>query len=151
MSTLLLWHGRLAYKRSSVMAQFVMHRGLVISIIQTIFCLVFYSIAIPIYNGYLMLGYATIFTVLPVFSLIFDEDISKEKALEFAELYKSLQSGREVTTKTFLIWIWKSIYQGSVIMTFSFLFFQNGFLQLVTVTFTSLILIELLNVLTELK
>jgi len=128
-----------------------MHRGLVISIIQTIFCLVFYSIAIPIYNGYLMLGYATIFTVLPVFSLIFDEDISKEKALEFAELYKSLQSGREVTTKTFLIWLWKSIYQGSVIMTFSFLFFQNGFLHLVTVTFTSLILIELLNVLTELK
>lgn len=37
-----------------------------------------------------MLGYATIFTLLPVFSLIFDEDITKNKALEFAELYKSL-------------------------------------------------------------
>lgn len=37
-----------------------------------------------------MLGYATVFTVLPVFSLIFDEDITKNKALEFAELYKSL-------------------------------------------------------------
>ena len=57
-----------------------------------------------------MLGYATVFTVLPVFSLIFDEDITKNKALEFAELYKSLQKGREVTTKTFLIWLWKSIY-----------------------------------------
>lgn len=33
LAPLLLWHGRLAYKRSSVMAQFVMHRGLVISVI----------------------------------------------------------------------------------------------------------------------
>ncbi|CAK75838.1 unnamed protein product (macronuclear) [Paramecium tetraurelia] len=151
LSTLLLWHGRLAYKRSSVMAQFVMHRGLVISVIQAIFSFLFYGIAIPIYNGYLMLGYATVFTVLPVFSLIFDEDITKNKALEFAELYKSLQKGREVTTKTFLIWLWKSIYQGTVIMALSFLCFQNTFLQLVTVTFTALIVIELLNVITELK
>lgn len=128
-----------------------MHRGLVISIIQTVFCLVFYSIAIPIYNGYLMLGYATIFTVLPVFSLVFDEDVTKEKALLFAELYKSLQSGREVTTKTFILWIWKSIYQGTVIMTFTFVFFQNTFLDLVTITFTALIVIELLNVITEIK
>jgi phospholipid-translocating ATPase len=67
-----------------------MHRGLVISVIQAIFSLVYYGVAIPIYNGYLMLGYATLFTVLPVFSLIFDEDITKNKALEFAELYKSL-------------------------------------------------------------
>ena len=31
---LLLWHGRLSYKRSAVLAQFVIHRGLIISIIQ---------------------------------------------------------------------------------------------------------------------
>jgi phospholipid-translocating ATPase len=37
-----------------------------------------------------MLGYATVFTVLPVFSLIFDEDVTKHKVMEFAELYKSL-------------------------------------------------------------
>ena len=30
---LILWHGRLSYKRSSVLAQFVIHRGLIISII----------------------------------------------------------------------------------------------------------------------
>ncbi len=116
---LLLWHGRLAYKRSSLMAQFVMHRGLVISVIQCIFSLVFYQVAIPIYNGWLMLGYSTVFTMLPVFCLIFDEDVSREKALEFAELYKSLLKGRELTWKTFLIWLWKSIYQG----TFYFIFF----------------------------
>ena len=31
--TLLLWHGRLSYKRSSSLAQFVVHRGMIISFI----------------------------------------------------------------------------------------------------------------------
>lgn len=31
---LMLWHGRLSYKRSAVLSQFVIHRGLIISIIQ---------------------------------------------------------------------------------------------------------------------
>lgn len=87
---LLLWHGRLAYKRTSVMAQFVMHRGLIISIIQMIFSLVFYFVAIPVYNGWLMLGYATVYTMFPVLCLIVDEDIDKPKALEYTELYKPL-------------------------------------------------------------
>jgi len=33
LNRLLLWHGRLSYKRSSVLSQFVIHRGLIISII----------------------------------------------------------------------------------------------------------------------
>lgn len=50
------------------------------------------------------------FTMLPVFCLIFDEDVSRVKALEFAELYRSLLKGRELTWKTFMLWLWKSIY-----------------------------------------
>lgn len=57
-----------------------------------------------------MLGYATIYTMLPVFCLVFDEDISKDKALHYTELYKELLKGRALTTKTFLLWFWKSIY-----------------------------------------
>ena len=68
--TLLLWHGRNAYKRTAVMAQFVIHRGLVISVIQAIFSIMFYYVAIPVYNGMLMLGYATIYTSFPVFCLV---------------------------------------------------------------------------------
>lgn len=30
---LILWHGRLSYKRSAVLSQFVIHRGLIISVI----------------------------------------------------------------------------------------------------------------------
>lgn len=69
---LILWHGRLSYRRSATLSQFVFHRGLIISIIQALFIIMFYFVAIPIYNGFLMLGYATVYTALPVFSLVFD-------------------------------------------------------------------------------
>lgn len=34
LTKLLVWHGRNSYKRSAKLAQFVIHRGLIISIIQ---------------------------------------------------------------------------------------------------------------------
>ena len=77
---LLLWHGRLAYKRSSLLSQFIIHRGLIITIMQAIFTIQFFFVALPIYNGILLLGYSTIFTMLPVFSLVLDEDISRRIA-----------------------------------------------------------------------
>ena len=46
---LFLWHGRLSYKRSAVLSQFVIHRGLIISIIQIIFSFMFYFTSIQIY------------------------------------------------------------------------------------------------------
>jgi len=87
---LILWHGRLSYKRSAVLSQFVIHRGLIISVIQAIFIILFYFVAIPIYNGLLMLGYSTFYTSLPVFSLVFDKDTSVDAALKFPPLYRSL-------------------------------------------------------------
>ena len=79
LNKLFLWHGRLSYKRSASLATFVMHRGLIISIIQAVFSILFYGLSMPIYSGILALGYSTIFTMFPVFSLvigIFDEDFS---------------------------------------------------------------------------
>ena len=70
LNNMLLWHGRLAYKRSSMLTHFIIHRGLTISVIQMFFSIFFYGVSIPIYSGALLVGYATIFTVLPVFSLV---------------------------------------------------------------------------------
>lgn len=72
---LLLWHGRLSYKRSALLASFIIHRGFIVSIIQVIFSCVFFFVSIPVFNSYLQLGYATFFTFWPVFSLILDTDI----------------------------------------------------------------------------
>lgn len=143
---LILWHGRLSYKRSAVLSQFVIHRGLIIAVIQAIFSVVFYFVAIPIYNGMLILGFATVFTCMPVFSLVTDRDVSVENVIRYPPLYQTLQKGRSLSTKTFLIWFWKSIFQGCVIMLGTIVFFPESFTNIVTITFSALIVTELLNV-----
>jgi len=52
--------------------------------------MIFYFVAIPIYNGYLIIGYSTIYTNLPVFSIVFDEDVPVSAALKFPPLYLTL-------------------------------------------------------------
>lgn len=72
--------------------------------------MLFYFVSIPIYNGALMLGYSTIYTSLPVFSLVFDEDADVASILSYPLLYKTLQKGRSMNIRTFCVWVWKSIY-----------------------------------------
>jgi phospholipid-translocating ATPase len=58
-----------------------------------------------------MLGYSTIFTMLPVFSLILDEDITRKIALLYPILYKSSQENGEINVSSFLYWMFISFYQ----------------------------------------
>lgn len=110
---LLLVHGRRSYKRSAALSQFVIHRGLIISTMQAVFSAVFYVSSVALYQGFLMVGYATIYTMFPVFSLVLDQDISSHLALTYPELYKELSKGRSLSYKTFFIWVLISIYQGN--------------------------------------
>lgn len=70
LTNLLLWHGRNSYKRGAVMAQFVIHRGIIISIMQIYFSLMYYYAPVSMFGGFLILGYGTIFTMFPVFALV---------------------------------------------------------------------------------
>ena len=90
LTKLLLWHGRNSYRRSAKLAQFVIHRGLIISIMQAVFSAIFYFAPIALYQGWLMAGYATVYTMAPVFSLVLDRDVNEEMALVYPELYKEL-------------------------------------------------------------
>ena len=69
--------------------------------------------------------------------------------MKFPSLYKTLQKGRELSTKAFLWWFWKSLFQASVIMYSAIFFFEHSYLKITTITFTALIFAELLNVYTE--
>lgn len=42
LAKLLLWHGRNSYQRSAKLSQFVIHRGLIISVIQAVFSSIFF-------------------------------------------------------------------------------------------------------------
>ena len=77
-----------------------------------------------------MVGYATIYTMAPVFSLVLDRDVSEDLALLYPELYKELTKvchyiflslfrrliwyyqGRALSYKTFFQWLMISLYQG---------------------------------------
>ena len=109
---LLLVHGRNSYKRSASLSQFVIHRGLIITTMQAIFSAVFYFSSVSLYQGFLMVGYATVYTMFPVFSLVLDKDIPGKIALTYPELYKDLAKGRSLSYKTFFTWCLISIYQG---------------------------------------
>ena len=95
---------------------------------QAIFSAVFYFSSVSLYQGFLMVGYATIYTMLPVFALVLDTDVtgfllhpfgqldiivdfSGKTAITYPELYKELTKGRSLSYKTFFIWVLISIYQ----------------------------------------
>lgn len=143
---LLLVHGRRSYKRSAALSQFVIHRGLIISIMQAVFSAVFYISSVALYQGFLMVGYATVYTMFPVFSLVLDQDISSNIALTYPELYKELSKGRSLSYKTFFIWVLISIYQGGVIMYGALILFEDEFIHIVAISFSALILTELIMV-----
>ncbi|KAH8114976.1 aminophospholipid-transporting P-type ATPase [Phellopilus nigrolimitatus] len=149
LTKLLLWHGRNSYKRSAKLAQFVIHRGLVISIMQCVFSAIFYFAPIALYQGWLMVGYATLYTMAPVFSLVLDRDVSEDLALLYPELYKELVKGRSLSFKTFFMWLMISVYQGGAIMIMSLVLFENEFLNIVSISFTALVLNELIMVAVE--
>ncbi|KAF9529869.1 aminophospholipid-transporting P-type ATPase [Crepidotus variabilis] len=149
LTKLLLWHGRNSYRRSAKLSQFVIHRGLIISVMQAVFSSIFYFAPIALYQGWLMAGYATVYTMMPVFSLVLDRDVSEEVAVVYPELYKELTKGRALSYKTFFWWLMISLYQGATIMIVSLILFENEFLHIVSISFTALILNELIMVALE--
>jgi phospholipid-translocating ATPase len=146
LTKLLVWHGRNSYKRSAKLAQFVIHRGLIISVCQTM-----YSIAIKfepegLYKDWLLVGYATVYTMAPVFSLVLDRDVDEKLANLYPELYKELTTGDSLSYKTFFIWVLVSIYQGGIIQGCSQLLTEIDGPRMVAVSFTVLVLNELIMV-----
>ncbi|XP_041974291.1 probable phospholipid-transporting ATPase IIB [Aricia agestis] len=146
LARLLLVHGRRSYARSAALCLFIVHRGLIVSTMQAVFSVVFYFSSVSLYPGFLMVGYGTLFTMLPVFSLVLDKDISSLTALQHPQLYKQMTKGRQLSYKTFYIWIGISIYQGGVIMYGALVLFEEQLIHIVEISYTALILTELVMV-----
>ena len=152
LTKLLVWHGRNSYKRSAKLAQFVIHRGLIISVCQTVYSVASGLKPLALYQGWLMVGYATVYTMAPVFSLVLDKDVDEELANLYPELYKELTEGKSLSYKTFFVWVLVSLYQGTVIQGLSQVFIglsQTLFPRMVSVSFTALLLNELIMVALE--
>ncbi|KAL8657152.1 MAG: hypothetical protein Q9226_002211 [Calogaya cf. arnoldii] len=156
LTKLLVWHGRNSYKRSAKLAQFIIHRGLIISVCQTIYSIAAHFEPNILYRDWLLVGYATVYTMAPVFSLVLDKDVDEGLANLYPELYKELTNGQSLSYRTFFVWVAISIYQGSVIQGLSQIlvggFKEPGdvkFQQMVSVSFTVLVINELIMVACE--
>ncbi|EDU46363.1 MgtA Cation transport ATPase [Pyrenophora tritici-repentis] len=158
---LLVWHGRNSYKRSAKLSQFVIHRGLIFSICQTVFSIASSFEPNALYRDWLLVGYSTIYTMMPVFSLVLDTDVDESVANLYPELYAELKTGKSLSYKSFFIWVAVSIYQGSIIQGLSQILVGVGiahpatepqdpvFLKMVAVSFSVLVLNELVMVAME--
>ncbi|CAK4032627.1 phospholipid-translocating P-type ATPase [Lecanosticta acicola] len=165
---LLVWHGRNSYRRSAKLAQFVMHRGLIISVCQAIFSIASKFEPVALYRDWLLVGYATIYTMMPVFSLVLDKDVDEGLANLYPELYKELTTGKSLSYRTFFIWVGISFYQGLIIQGGSELLVPGfslkpttdadgndttlatgGFRRMVAVSYTCLIVNEIVMVAAE--
>jgi phospholipid-translocating ATPase len=107
-----------------------------------------YSIAIKfepdgLYVNWLMVGYATVYTMAPVFSLVLDKDVDENLANLYPELYKELTSGSSLSYRTFFVWVFVSIYQGGVIQGLSQILTDVKGPRMTAVSFTVLVLNEL--------
>ncbi|KAJ6134114.1 hypothetical protein N7523_000436 [Penicillium sp. IBT 18751x] len=144
LTKLLVWHGRNSYKRSAKLAQFIMHRGLIISICQTMYSIASHFEPKGLFINWLMVGYATVYTNAPVFSLVFDKDVDERLANMYPELYKELKTGKSLSYRSFFTWVLISVYQGAVIQGLSQILLNSitGY-RLISVSFTALVLNEL--------
>ena len=97
--------------------------------------------------------------------------MNEDLALLYPELYKDLVKGRSLSYKTFFEWLMISIYQGAIldsnsvntdvkygraatggaIMMMSLFLFENEFLNIVAISFTALVLNELIMVALEIS
>ena len=144
------WHGRNAFLGISLLTNFIVHRGLIVSFIQVFFITTFYYVSISMYNGLLLAAYVCFFTVLPSFTLIFNVDVAKEDLQSFPRLYQISQSGKPLNLITFWQWFWISLYQAAVIyLTDVAIHGSNTLFNIVTVSFTSVMLCELLNIISN--
>jgi len=150
LTKLLVWHGRNSYKRSAKLAQFVMHRGLVISVCQTVYSIATHFEPHALYRDWLLVGYATVYTMAPVFSLVLDKDVDEGLANLYPELYKELTPGTSLSYRTFFVWVLISLYQGIVIQGLSQILARSvDSPRMVSISYTVLVINELIMVACE--
>ena len=88
--------------------------------------------------------------MMPVFSLVLDTDIPVQLAHLYPELYAELSTSRSLSYRTFFIWVAISVYQGCAVQLLSqFLTGLADFERMVSVSFTALVVNELVMVAAE--
>jgi phospholipid-translocating ATPase len=143
---LFFWHGRNSYRNSASIAYLVIHRGTILSVLQGLFCALINFIPFNIYHGVVLIAFISCYTFFPIFSVVFSVDVSREVADMFPELYKELVDTPLLSIREFTLWNFMSFYQGTIIMLIVIYSFKKELFSISTLTFSSLIVNEILMV-----
>ncbi|TKA22204.1 hypothetical protein B0A50_08316 [Salinomyces thailandicus] len=116
---LLLWHGRNSYKRTAKLTLAIMHRGLLAAVAQALFSISAAGEPAALYRDWLLVGFATIYTMMPLFSLVLDRDLNPALATLYPELYRDPHPSRakRLGWKPFFITVAITVYQGLTLQT----------------------------------
>ena len=91
-----------------------------------------------------MIGFSTIYTSIPVFALLFDQEVEYDP-------YQYLAKGRFLNFKRIMEILWWAIYQGSTIAFLSAMLFQDSFANIVAASFCSMVVFEWLHTWSQLN
>jgi len=142
---LMFFHGRRCYKNSAKMSHIIFHRGIIQSTIQAIFCALIRFYPISILQGKLPTLFILI-TIFPLFWIIFDEDISRDMAMKYPELYKELREHNLLNLDQFLLTVWISVFQAATFILYYYQSKKNEIFSMSIICFTNLIINEQLMV-----
>lgn len=74
--------------------------------------------------------------------------MTRYHATTYPQLYIVSQQSKHLKLSSFYKLVWKSVYQAVCIFLMTLMLFENSFLNVVTTTFSALVMTELLNVVT---
>ncbi|GAB1221071.1 hypothetical protein ENUP19_0063G0031 [Entamoeba nuttalli] len=147
---LFLWHGRNAYKRTSLLSHIIIHRGIIMTTMQLLYCSIFNFAPLPLYIGWYMIFFTTMFNQLPIIMFITDFDLYRYSTRKFPEIYKQLREKSDLSIKVFYQWLTTSIYEGTMILIISLLLTHEQ-KELANLSFLVLNIIYLLDCASQVK
>jgi phospholipid-translocating ATPase len=112
---LLLVHGRYAYKRTSWIAQYAFYKSMVICVLQIAFGFVSAFSGSSLFDSTSLTLYNVAFTNFYTMAMVLERDVSASSAMSVPALYTETQAGKACNRKTFLFWVLRAIYQGTLV------------------------------------
>eukprot|EP00917_Polyrhabdina_sp_WS-2016_P000211 GHVP01000406.1.p1 GENE.GHVP01000406.1~~GHVP01000406.1.p1 ORF type:complete len:1031 (-),score=162.48 GHVP01000406.1:363-3398(-) len=143
---LLLWHGRNSYTQMGSLVLGIIYRGIILSVAQVLYLSSFYMAPVPLFKGFMLIGYVMLYTSFPFISILLDYDVKEETVFLYPELYVELAKGRLLNFKRFFYTLSIGIFQGTVIISSFLLLFSSNIVDIVQVTFSALVVNTILTI-----
>eukprot|EP00698_Gefionella_okellyi_P017027 TRINITY_DN4930_c0_g2_i1.p1 TRINITY_DN4930_c0_g2~~TRINITY_DN4930_c0_g2_i1.p1 ORF type:complete len:1133 (+),score=217.67 TRINITY_DN4930_c0_g2_i1:38-3436(+) len=113
---LLLIHGRYAYTRTALIAQYSFYKSLFICLMQLAFAFVSDFSGTSLFTSFALGLYNVVFTGLPIMLHVLDKDLSEEHVYNNPALYQDSQKGVSLNRWTTATWFARAVFQAAIVI-----------------------------------